>query len=334
MVFFGQIKNKIRYWLATLLLFQFIFCWFSLADDEATDLLWNLFSPAKESEIIIIRWNSKQKVWEHVFKWYENDYFKIDTPKIQVGPDNQVKCRLWKCYNRCSVIGTILTEMGITDLDLNDIDISDIINDPKFGTIAAGISIAGVDGSSVASKIGDQLWKVLPDTSIPGYEGSIWNVADISIPGVGNILDISTPVGIASCRLRDRATVKVSAGISAWIEKEPPMIVRITRMLLIVTIALAVTMILYNWMMYIVNTWQWKEGKPILKNIAYIIVWILIAIFSVIIIRIAESIPTTISDSDELPLNGYEQDREAISHNKWISVWASRRKTMNVFDYF
>ena len=104
-----------------------------------------------------------------------------------------------------------------------------------------------------------------------------------------------------------------SAGLG--IEKEPSMIVKITRMLLILTITLSVTMILYNGMMYIIKTWQWKEGKDVLKNVAYIVIWILIALFSVIIVRIIESIPNTIANDEELPTYGYEQDKAAISQN-------------------
>lgn len=111
-------------------------------------------------------------------------------------------------------------------------------------------------------------------------------------------------------------------GVSAWvgIGSKPSTIVRITRMLLVVVIALSVTMILYNWMMYIVETWQWKDWKS-LKNIAYIVAGILIALFSVIIIRIIESIPSTLWDLQELPQYWYEQDKDAVSQNeRWAGV--------------
>lgn len=115
----------------------------------------------------------------------------------------------------------------------------------------------------------------------------------------------------ALCKRQWKYKWWVSAGV--WLEKEPSMIVKITRMLLILTITLSVTMILYNGMMYIIKTWQWKEGKDVIKNIAYIIIWILIALFSVIIVRIIQSIPSTLADKDELPTYGYEQDKAAIS---------------------
>lgn len=112
--------------------------------------------------------------------------------------------------------------------------------------------------------------------------------------------------------------------VYAWLSKEPSLIVKITRMLLVLTIALSVTMILYNGMMYIIKTWQWKEGKDVIKNIAYIVVWILIALFSVIIIRVIQSIPSTLGDNGkngELPEYGYQQDKDVISQedrNVWV----------------
>jgi hypothetical protein len=81
---------------------------------------------------------------------------------------------------------------------------------------------------------------------------------------------------------------------SAWkrvIENKDSVIVRATRLLLILTIALSVTMILYNGMQYIIETWQGKEWKSLAKNVVLIIVWILIALFSSIIITLIQSVP-------------------------------------------
>lgn len=94
-------------------------------------------------------------------------------------------------------------------------------------------------------------------------------------------------------------------------------IVKVTRLLLSLTIALAVTMILYNGMMYIVKTWQWKDWKDLTKNVAYIVVWILIALFSVVIITIIRSVPKTL---DEELIEDYSnsQDNEVV--NKWERI--------------
>lgn len=71
-------------------------------------------------------------------------------------------------------------------------------------------------------------------------------------------------------------------------------IVKVTKLLLVLIIALSVTMILYNGMVYIIQTWQWKEWKSLIKNVLLIVVWILVALFSVVIINLIQSIPTTI----------------------------------------
>lgn len=70
--------------------------------------------------------------------------------------------------------------------------------------------------------------------------------------------------------------------------------VKITKILLWLTITLSVTMILYNGIQYIIQTWQWKEWKDLTKNIAYIVIWIIIALFSVIIITLIQSSTTTL----------------------------------------
>ena len=131
----------------------------------------------------------------------------------------------------------------------------------------------------------------------------------------------------ALCR-RQWKTESYSVEVNVGIQQQPSIIVLITRMLLVLTIALSITMILYNSMIYIIQSWQWKDAKSLTKNIAYIIVWILVALFSVIIIRIIQSIPSTLWDSEELPEYGYEQDKEAISQN---NAWVSWRGTILSF---
>ena len=93
----------------------------------------------------------------------------------------------------------------------------------------------------------------------------------------------------------------------------PQIIVNITKFLLILVISLSITMILYNGMVYIIQTWQWKNAKSLTKNIIYIIVWIFVALFSIVIITLIQSIPYTLWNTKELPTNTYEHDQKAIS---------------------
>lgn len=93
-------------------------------------------------------------------------------------------------------------------------------------------------------------------------------------------------------------------------------IVKLTRLLLSLVVVIAVTMILYNWMSYIIQTWQWKEGKDLVSNIIYIVVGILIALFSVTIITIIQSVWPSIEDWTT-PQTDNREDNELL---KWKYV--------------
>ena len=104
----------------------------------------------------------------------------------------------------------------------------------------------------------------------------------------------------------------------AYKKDSSPIIVKITKLLLSLVIALSVTMILYNWMQYIIQTWQWKEAKDLTKNIAYIVVWILVALFSVVIITLIQSIPRTLKEAgDELWENSANETDNMILEDAW-----------------
>ena len=87
-------------------------------------------------------------------------------------------------------------------------------------------------------------------------------------------------------------------------------IVKATRFLLVLTIALSVTMILYNGMVYIIETWQGKEWKSLAKNVILIIVWIFIALFSSVIITLIQSIPENTLENETG--GGYTVDQSVI----------------------
>ena len=101
-----------------------------------------------------------------------------------------------------------------------------------------------------------------------------------------------------------------------WLHKtskdKPSIIVKATRILLSLVVALSVTMILYNGMMYIVETWQWKEWKDLVKNIAFIVIWILVALFSVVIITLIQSIPDTL-ENELVSDSNSKMDNEVVN---------------------
>lgn len=120
-------------------------------------------------------------------------------------------------------------------------------------------------------------------------------------------------------KFMDASYIEASGGIS----RSPSIIVKVTRILLSLVITLSVTMILYNWMVYIIQTWQWKEWKNLVKNIIYIAVWIILSIFSVIIITIIQSVPKTIEE-EVWRYSDNEPDNEALQDGELILGWEAR----------
>lgn len=89
------------------------------------------------------------------------------------------------------------------------------------------------------------------------------------------------------------------------IQSKQSVIVKVTKFLLSIVVAIAVTMILWNWIKYIIETGNWKESKELIPNLIYIVVWIILALFSVTIITIIQSIWHTLEE--ELSQTNAEQ---------------------------
>lgn len=103
-----------------------------------------------------------------------------------------------------------------------------------------------------------------------------------------------------------------------WIKKGPSIIVRITRVLLALVIALSVTMILYNWLSYIIQTWQWKEGKDLISNVVYIVIWIIVSLLSVTIITILQSVSTTLQEETQPDRKQEIDERLVEGQEQWV----------------
>lgn len=74
------------------------------------------------------------------------------------------------------------------------------------------------------------------------------------------------------------------------VTKEAPLIVKIAKWLLRLTIVLSITMILYNGVMYIIESAKWGEVKDATKNLGLIVWGILVALLSLWIINLISSI--------------------------------------------
>lgn len=146
------------------------------------------------------------------------------------------------------------------------------------------------------SNAGDLLWQIMK----PSYDHdtiiTIWENVDT----VWNAI-IKWPT-----------KVNTTTHGTNW-SKNNSIIVQITKILLSLVIALSITMILYNGMKYIIQTWQWSDSKWSTKNIIYIVVGILIALFSVVIITIIQSVPKTLDE--ELKSDNINETDNSIIDN-------------------
>lgn len=78
--------------------------------------------------------------------------------------------------------------------------------------------------------------------------------------------------------------------LGKWLTKRQSLIIEITRFILRMTIVLAVPMLIYNGIQYMIKSSKGEPPKDVIPNIMYILAGILLALSSVIIVRLASSI--------------------------------------------
>lgn len=84
-------------------------------------------------------------------------------------------------------------------------------------------------------------------------------------------------------------------------EKQAPLIVRITKFLLRITIVLSITMILYNGILRVVESAKGGDVKDAKNNIIYIVWGILLALSSVALINLISSLTLSSLNPDDMP---------------------------------
>lgn len=89
--------------------------------------------------------------------------------------------------------------------------------------------------------------------------------------------------------LKEKTKYTIGEGPST----EPSFVVFFTKFLLRVTMMLGVTMVIYNGVKYVVKSSKGENAKDVLMTIVYIGVGILLALFSVIIVRVLSSVGHT-----------------------------------------
>lgn len=117
-------------------------------------------------------------------------------------------------------------------------------------------------------------------------------------------------------------SINVNFGDWVSVERRAPLIVRIAKLLLRMTIVLSITMILYNGILYIIQSSKWESPKDPQKNLINIWIWILIALSSLWIINLISSISMSSLNVDydwtsvQPPNNSQWND-----WNNWWSSW-------------
>lgn len=138
------------------------------------------------------------------------------------------------------------------------------------------VSIANFSSATEGSNNYDLLQQAF-DPAIQTQSVIGWDAIGTTTESVGNyVLNGGTDVNITK----------------DWINasKRTSLLIQITRFILRMTVVLAVTMIIYNGVQYMIKASKWENPKDILSNIYYIIAGILLALLSIVIVRLTSSV--------------------------------------------
>lgn len=87
------------------------------------------------------------------------------------------------------------------------------------------------------------------------------------------------------------------------IEEQAPLLVRVTKFILRITIVLSITMILFNGVLWIVESSKWWEVKDAKNNLIYIFVGLILALSSVALVNLVSSLWMSSLDPNNLAEN-------------------------------
>jgi len=136
-------------------------------------------------------------------------------------------------------------------------------------------------------------------TEDTGTQGDLLQQSFFAAKVKENILDLGNTkfaVGNQVVWGNMNVSVGIEGGkLNADVSSQGSIVVRITRFVLMLTVVLAVTMIIFNGMQYIVKSGSGEDPKKVQMNIVYIIVGIMLALFSVIIINLLRSTGNTLN---------------------------------------
>ena len=138
------------------------------------------------------------------------------------------------------------------------------------------LTITAISWTSYATE-GSNAYDLLQQAFDPAIQQNVvvgWDSIGTDVESVGNYV------------LNGGSTLN----LKKWLTKRQPLILEVTRFTLRMSIVLAVTMLIYNGIQYMLKTSKGEHPKDIVTNIIYILAGVLLALSSVIIIRLASSI--------------------------------------------
>lgn len=138
------------------------------------------------------------------------------------------------------------------------------------------LTITAISWTSYATE-GSNAYDLLQQAFDPAIQQNVvvgWDSIGTDVESVGNYV------------LNGGSTLN----LKEWLTKRQSLIIEVTRFILRMSIVLAITMLIYNGIQYMLKTSKGEHPKDIVTNIIYILAGVLLALSSVIIIRLASSI--------------------------------------------
>ena len=142
-----------------------------------------------------------------------------------------------------------------------------------FSTFFSIISIWSIASATEGSNAYDLLQQA--------FDPAITNNVTIGGDSIGTDVE-----SVGKYVLNWGSNIKIWKGIT----KRQSLIIEITRFIIRMTVLLAVPMLIYNGIQYMIKSSKGEHPKDVIPNIMYILAGIFLALSSVIIIRLASSI--------------------------------------------
>lgn len=106
-----------------------------------------------------------------------------------------------------------------------------------------------------------------------------------------------------------RSVLRESTVVWSWIYKEVPLIVRIVKVILKITVVLSVSMVIFSSIKFMIQVFNGSEIKSAgaIKDLKNILIWLLIALFSITAVNLIISLPKNSLQTQNTYINTWWQ---------------------------